>query len=251
MGKNDKRKLPRARVAFEGPLGVQEASAVARLPSGRFLVVDDEKGVFRYRLPQPGDSPDPELLESARGLADLEGICLDDRGTTAWVLAERDGGLWKHAVDGDDLGPGRRVGQLPRLNKRKNHGWEGIAHAGAGTLRAEPTLVAVHQTKPRRIGLFDPDTLRQRGLFRLPKDARKTLDELNDITVSGDGFLVVVSGKAGIVAELRLAGDELELTRAQRVDHDDDDVPEGITFDADGHLWLVTDGGGWLRQISL
>lgn len=246
MGKSKKRKLPRARVASEHALGIQEASAVARLSTGGFLVVDDEKGVFRYDRA----SGEAELLDAARGLADLEGICLDGEGVTAWVLAERDGSVWRHPVRDDDLGPGERVGSLPSLNKRKNHGWEGIAYAQAGTLAPEPTLVAVHQTKPRCIGLFDPETLRERQLLSLPKEAKKVLGELNDVTVSADGSLVVVSGKAGVVAELKIARDALELCRAVRIDRDDDDVPEGITFDGEGHLWLVTDGGGWLRQIA-
>ena len=153
MGKKQKRRLPRARVAAEQTLGVQEASAVARLPSGGFLVVDDEKGIFRCTLAaSTDDEAEPELLDAARGLSDLEGICLDDRGESAWVLAERDGAVWKHAVQADRLGPGSRVGTLPRLNERKNHGWEGIAYAPAGVLASDATLVAVHQTKPRRVG---------------------------------------------------------------------------------------------------
>ncbi|HHH27001.1 MAG TPA: hypothetical protein ENK57_01450 [Polyangiaceae bacterium] len=249
MGKKRKKtKLPRARVSVEHALGVQEASAVARLPSGRFLVVDDEKGVFRCSL-GTGESADAELLEAARGLSDLEGICLDGEGTTAWLLAERDGAVWKHAVEDDDLRPGRRVGTLPNLNKRKNHGWEGVGFAPAGSVAPAATLVAVHQTKPRCLGLFDVETLRPQRLLHLPKDAKKTLGELNDVTVSRDGFLVVVSGKAGVVAELKVADDALEIGRVARIEHDDD-VPEGITFDAEGRLWIVTDGRGWLREIA-
>ena len=46
-------------------------------------------------------------------------------------------------------------------------------------------------------------------------------------------------------------GEQLELGRTFRVDHHDGDVPEGVTYDSEGRLWLVTDGEGWLRELSL
>ena len=117
---------------------------------------------------------------------------------------------------------------------------------------SEPArLVAVHQTGPRRIGIFDLEALSPQALLRLPKDARKLLGDLNDVAVSATGRLFVLSGKTGILAELELDGVQLELVRTYKVANNKNDVPEGITFDRQGRLWLVTDGEGHARQLEL
>jgi uncharacterized protein YjiK len=247
MGKKNKASHPRARVLQEHALGVQEASGVARLADGDLLVVDDEHGVFRCPI---GGSP--RNLEVARGLKDLEGICISSDGATAWLLSERDGGIWKHAIVDGELLDGTRVGELPRQSSRKNQGWEGIAYAAPGVLGQAATLVAVHQKKPRAVGLFDADTLAERRIIPLDKRSKKALGDLNDVAVNpDDGRLLVVSGKKGMLAELSVEQDGLVVHRLFRVEHDDDDVPEGVTYDGEGRLWLVTDGKGWLRELSL
>lgn len=234
-----------ARITAESPIGVQEASAVAPLGNGTFLVVDDEHGIFRCR---PDEDAVP--LDAGRGLSDLEGICVG--GSNVYVLAERDGSVWRFSLTGGDLTEGERLGKLPRLNKRKNQGWEGIYYAPKGVLGEAEELVAVHQVSPRRIAFFDASTLGERVSMRLPKKARKALGDLNDVAIHPDTHhLFVVSGKAGVLGELRVVDDELELIRIYPLETERDDVPEGITFDDDGQLWIVTDGEGMLREMKL
>jgi uncharacterized protein YjiK len=241
-----KRAIKGLRVLQQHPLGVQEASGVAVLDEDTFLVVDDEAGIFRCVL---GD--DPVQLDVGRALSDLEGICLSPDGAFAFVLAERDGSVWRFHLKDGELGDGDRLGKLPKLNDEKNQGWEGIAFAAAGTFSESAELVAVHQVGPRRVGFFDPETLEPRQLLRLPKRARKRLGDLNDLAIDPrSSNLLVLSGKAGRIAELRVNGDELELLQTAAVDTAKSDVPEGLTFDANGGLWLVTDGEGMLRQLD-
>jgi uncharacterized protein YjiK len=234
-------------VVQQEPLGVQEASAVAPLGGGRFLVVDDEAGVFRCAVGEQ-----PVALEAGGGLRDLEGACIAPGGLSAYLLSERDGSLWRFTLEGDDLGEGERVGRLPRLSKKKNQGWEGIAIAPVGLWNERDELVAVHQTKPRTVAVIDLETLEPRLLARLPKAARKALGDLNDVTVDlRHGHILVLSGKAGRIAQLAFDGDELQLVRLYKIESGRNDVPEGMSMDGDGRLWLVTDGGGWLREYSL
>ncbi len=236
-----------ARVARERPLGVQEASGVAHLGGDQFLVIDDEHGVFRC-----SPDSDPVPLDAARGFADLEGICVDEGGRHAYVLAERDGSVWRFGLADGDLTEGKRLGKLPRLNKKKNQGWEGIAFARAGTLSERAELVAVHQVGPRRVGFFDAETLHERATLALPKDARRALGDLNDVTLHPTHpHLFVVSGKAGRLAELAVRGDALELVRLYPLETAQYDVPEGVTFGTDGRLFVVTDGEGMLRELEL
>ena len=63
--------------------------------------------------------------------------------------------------------------------------------------------------------------------------------------------VLVLSGKAGCIGELRVVDDALELVRTYPIATAKSDVPEGIAFDPQGGLWLVTDGEGMLRQIRL
>jgi uncharacterized protein YjiK len=234
------------RLVHERPLGVQEASGVVALAGGTFLVVDDEAGIFRCA---PDD--DPVQLDVGMGLSDLEGICVSADGSVAYVLAERDGSVWRFELD-PELGDGDRLGKLPKLGKKKNQGWEGIAFAKAGTFSDDDELVGVHQVSPRRVGFFDAETLRPRLTLRMPKRARKQLGDLNDVAIHpGTSHLFVLSGKEGCIGELSVSDDALELVQLYPVDTAKDDVPEGLTFDSDGRLWLVTDGEGMLRELKL
>ena len=244
MGKSPEGTL---RLVHERPIGVQEASAIAVIAEGTFLVVDDEAGVFRC-MP---DS-DPVQLDVGTALSDLEGICVNGDRTFAFVLGERDGSVWRFGLAGGRLGEGERLGKLPKLAKKKNQGWEGIAFAEAGTFSDHDELVGVHQAGPRRVGLFDARTLRPRLTLRLPKRARKRLGDLNDVAIEPTtSHLFVLSGREGRIGELRLDDDSLELVQIYPVDTARDDVPEGLTFDSDGRLWLVTDGEGMLRELKL
>ncbi|MBW2456910.1 MAG: SdiA-regulated domain-containing protein [Deltaproteobacteria bacterium] len=196
-------------VVSQRPLGVQEASGVAHLGGDRFLVVDDESGIFR--CPIDGEATQ---LAAGQGLRDLEGVCVTPDGSHAYVLSERDGSLWRFALADGELGDGKRVGRLPRLSKKKNQGWEGITIAPAGLWSDQDELVAVHQSKPRCVAVLDPVSLEPRVTAGLPKAARKRLGDLNDVTVDPHhGHVLVLSGKAGMIGELAFEGEQLRLLR--------------------------------------
>lgn len=244
--RRDKLKYGRVRLKAERPLGVQEASGLASIGDGSFFVVDDEHGIFRC-MP----NGDPEQLNVGKGMADLEGITITPDGKHAYLLSECDGSVWRFGIDGGDLCDGERLGNLPRLSKEKNHGWEGIAFAAAGTFVERMEVVTAHQVNPRCIGLFDAETLEQRAVIRLPKEARKAIGELNDIAVYVDGRILLLSGKNGRIAEMRLEDEDLSLVRVYRVETSKHNVPEGISIDAKGNVWICTDGKGMLRQLEL
>jgi uncharacterized protein YjiK len=227
-------------------LGVREASGLAHLGDGSFFVVDDGQGIFHC-------APDGRSvqLDAGSDLVDLEGITITHDGMFACVLSEDDGSVWRFRIDGNDLRDGERLGALVQLSENKNRGWEGVAYAPAGALDSHELLVAAHQAKPRRVGLFDAETLEQRALLRLPKDAREAIGKLNDIAVDGNGRILLLSGKRGHIAEMRLEGEALALVRVYVIETSKQDVPEGISIDSESRVWVCTDGMGMLHQIEL
>lgn len=242
-----KRSQGTAELVSQQRLGVAEASAVAALDDDTFLVVSDELGLCLCR---PGR--DPVRVPTLERLEDLEGVCMHADRSAVYALAERGGIVWRFPFAAGTLGAGEQLGALPHIGHGKNQGWEGIDHVAAGVLGEADTLVAVHQTGPRRIGLFDRQTLAPRALLKLPKQAKRVLDDLNDVTVDpATHHLFVLSGKAGWIAELQLVEGELDLVCTYPVDTAKRDVPEGITFDRRGRLWVVTDGKGMLRELRL
>ena len=227
-------------------LGVAEASGVAPLPDGRFLIVDDEIGL--HLCTREGDAR--PLAPSIRG--DLEGVCMAADGRTVYVLCERRGTVWQATLDDGQLRDVRTLGNLPDIGKR-NRGWEGICCA-TSHWHGGPALLAVHQRKPRVIGLFSLPHLIEVAQLSLPKGKklRKALGDFNDVAVHPhSGHMFVLSGRKGQVAELTRRWGKLQVERLWRVDTSGRDVPEGLGFDAQGRLWLVTDGRGTLRQLQL
>ena len=95
--------------------------------------------------------------------------------------------------------------------------------------------------------LFADDLARR---LRQP-DHRALLQCLGIEQADAGGRILVLSGKRGYIAEMRLEDRELLLVRVYRIETSKRDVPEGICIDARGHVWICTDGKGMLRQYEL
>ena len=239
-------RLPRLHSEQEFRLGVPEASGVAPLADGRFLVADDELGL--HLCTRDGDAR--PLSPRIRG--DLEGVCIAPDGKTVCVLCEKRGTVWLAELDNDELSQVRTLGTLPRLGER-NRGWEGICFATHHWYSGR-ALLASHQRNPQLLGLFALPNLAEVARFELPKHKRlrKSLRDLNDLAIHpSSGHVFVLSGRGGMVAELALVEGTLQVVKLWRVETDKRAVPEGLGFDQQGRLWLVTDGQGRLRQLRV
>lgn len=53
------------------------------------------------------------------------------------------------------------------------------------------------------------------------------------------------------MADMRFAGGELSLAGIYRFKSSKNDVPEGISIDAAGRVWVCTDGKGLLHEVEL
>ncbi len=234
-------------------LAVPQASGVAVLGGGLFLVVDDDRGVYLA-----GERGGAELIASRddhRELRDLEGICIAPDGS-AWVLSERTSAVLSLSVErsGSDvtLGVPTLVGSIEHIARKSNKGWEGIAIWPGQPAR----VLACHEAKPKRVGVFALDTLATEAMLSFPKDLRKAMPDVSDLTVDPQtGHLLLLSDEAACLSEveIQLEGgvpEGLRLLSVTELDLGKKEKAEGLCFDEAGTLWLVTDGDPHLRALA-
>lgn len=236
-------------------LPFKEISAVVALPNGFFLLAHDEDGIYRW---SPGTSP---RLLRGRGddssLGDLEGLCMDEDGTV-YAVAEGDGTvIAMPLIDSalPTLGVPVRVGEVARLGKKENKGWEGCAvlpgrFRGDGVAR----LIMAHEGKPRAIGVFALSDLDALTTIELDALLDGVLDDLSDIAVCPEtGNIFLLSDESESIAELTLSEDDetLTLLGSAPLAVAEGAKPEGVAFTPEGELVVVTDASAELLRFSV
>ncbi len=220
-------------------LPVKGASAVTTSRAG-LLLVEDDLGIYRLRGSTATLWAGPDLHPA---LADLEGVTANDAGDVVWALSEEHATLVE--IHAGTRGPRvRRTAVLERPGSTKNKGFEGIAWLAP---RLSPTgrtaLVAVHEHQPRRVCMFDQRTLALTHDLRLPREAKRVLDDLADVAVDPvSGLLVLLSEESRRLAIMRLVADGLQLVQSYDLPLEDGERPEGLAFLTRTRLAVVTEG---------
>ena len=236
---------PHHRVRLEVP----HASGLVVLDATTLLVVDDDRGICVADA-----SGHAELISSNKRYAcleDLEGICLDaDRGRVL-VVSEKSGDVIALALTREDgafsLGEPSRIGALESIGKKSNKGWEGLACVPSDRLGASAFLVAVHESKPRRVGLFSLPHLENVAVLKLPKGAKDELKDLSDVEYMSDrDSVLLLSDASSAVVEVKLrcgeSGWSFDVVAKYGLEVGAKEKPEGLCIGPDGVLWMVTDG---------
>jgi hypothetical protein len=223
-----------------------EASALVALAGGRFVVADDARGVV--------------LVEGGAArvvvgdLEGLEGLCRV--GAEVVAVREDDGAVFCFVPTvGDEA---RQIGVLPRppwAKGKKNKGYEGLAFWPPGlSCDGQAHLLAVHEDKPRALAVLAWPSLVPEGFVALDGALAALLPDLADVAVApGSGEVWIVTDEGGQIARTRLEGlgGPLALLGVVELPLDDDEKPEGLAFDDDGHAWIVTDETGRLLRLAL
>ena len=103
--------------------------------------------------------------------------------------------------------------------------------------------MAVHEGKPRRVGVFALPGLVQTHDLRLPGAARDALADLADVAVdSVTGLLVLLSQESRTLAVCAVEHDALVLQHCVGVRVRGDARPEGVAFVSRARLIVVTEG---------
>lgn len=236
----------RMRLLEEGKLSVKSASAIAPLGDGLALVVDDDAGIF---LADPAGGA--RLLrgrEDAKGLGDLEGLCLSADGATAYAVSEKKGQVFALAVQRDgravSLGEPELLGRVERLGDNKKRGWEGAAFLPAGELEGHgDCLLVVHEDEPMAMGIYALPGLDEVAITPLDGPFAERMGDAADVAVCPvTGHVFLLSDESQRIVEARLYPDgSLALLGSFDLDLHPDEKPEGIAFESGDRLVLVTD----------
>jgi SdiA-regulated len=235
------RRLPRITL-HQGrtrPLPIPGASAVATAPGVMFLAEDDD-GIYKL---QPGRCA---LWAGPRvhpALGDLEGLAMDERRGLIWALAEESGEVVELPI-ASRRRVARVLGRLPRPGRKANKGFEGLAYLPA---RVSPnrraSLVAAHEGKPRRVAVFALPDLEETHHFKLPRDAKRALDDLADVTIDPvTGAVLLLSEESRRIGVFRIDDGALVLDDLVDVQVERKARPEGLDFVTRSRLVVVTEG---------
>ncbi len=237
-------------------LGVKSASAIAPLGGGLALVVDDDEGIFLADA--AGGATLLRGRDDAKGLGDLEGLCLSDDGSTAFAVSEKKGQVFALAVERGgktaSLGEPELLGRVERPGDDKKRGWEGAAYLPTGALPGQGACLAlVHEDKPMALGIFTLPALDEVALIPLEGRFAEWMGDASDVTVCpATGNLFLLSDQSRRIVEARLGpGPTLDPLGMFDLDLSPDEKPEGIAFESDTRLVVVTDDASRLLRFSV
>lgn len=239
---------------------IEEPSGVAVLPARLgLLVVDDEVGLRQVDLPRgrhAGVTSHEVLVGGRRRIfRNAEGIARDAATRSILVLLER-GTIFELRLERAGrplrLSEPTKLGRLPKL-KRSGHGWEGLSVLPAARAPDRRTrILAVHERKPRCLGIFARATLDLETTLALPASLGSgRIRDLSDVTIDPEtGHVLLLSDEscALFAFELRRRGRAWRLefvahTPLPEREAGDRLQPEGLDFDRGGNLWIACDRG--------
>ncbi|MBK7976662.1 MAG: hypothetical protein IPK07_26475 [Deltaproteobacteria bacterium] len=106
---------------------LEEPSAIALLPDGFLLLVDDESGLHEARRPKAAETEVRTQAVAGGAFANAEGLAFDPTSGSVFTLIE-DGSLWRQTIR--RAGAGVELG--PTVNAGSSRSWETRSRDGRG-----------------------------------------------------------------------------------------------------------------------
>ena len=184
-----------------------------------------------------------------------EGIAHDPARRSVLVLLER-GTIFELRLERTPalgLAEPCEIGRLPRLRRGSGRGWEGLCVLPAATAPGRRAwILAVHERKPRLLGIFARETLEVEAQLAVPATLGPgRIRDLSDVTIDPEtGHVLLLSDEscALFAFELQCRGGRWRLEFVARTPlpecgTGDRLQPEGLDFDRGGNLWIACDRG--------
>lgn len=240
---------------------VNEASDVVALPNGAFAIVGDRSD----RLTVVGPSGQPKAIELPglkNGKSQLEGVAYDPRRHHLFVAREESREILRYEWD-------PASGKAPKLEKTfaapttpdepKNKGIEGLVYLDAAVSpTGKAQLLIASEGNPRRLMLADDGGGGTPLKVKLEREVFSVCRDFSAVAVDPKtGDIFISSDESATVAQVRLVrdGDSIKGRLVQsfplRTSKDKAlERVEGLTFDDQGNLFVLTENDGDLRQLS-
>jgi uncharacterized protein YjiK len=238
---------------------VAEASDVAALPGGRFVVVSDTSDTAQV-VNVDGSLTPVKLPGIPDGDSQLEGVAYDPVRKHLLVVREEAHELRRYEWDPDSKRP-------PKLEKvfsldyqgPKNKGFEGIAYLRADqSPQKVPQLLLAKEGQPRELWLHDDGGRETKSKVELEKEVFTACKDFSAVAVDPlTGHIFISSDESATCVQVRLVRDGQkvrgELVQAFPLRDEAGKAlkrVEGLTFDQDGNLYVLTENDGLLRRLK-
>lgn len=240
--------------------GMPEASDVAALPGGRFIVVGDRRDAACI-VDASGKKALLELPGLKNGKSQLEGVAYDPVRKHLFVSREESRELLRYEWDAT------KQGAQPVLEKTidlgaggpANKGIEGLAYLPQSVSpTGEPQLLLAREGKPRELSLIGDGGKGKPLPIKLEKEVLAVCRDFSAATVDPrTGHVFVSSDESATVAQVRLVrdGDKVRGQLVQAIPmRGPKDKPlariEGLSFNERGDLFVLTENDGKLHQLT-
>lgn len=239
-------------------LDIKEASDVVALPGGRFAVVGDRSDAVRL-VEADGTVSKLRLPDLRNGKSQLEGVAFDPKRNHLFVVREESRTLLRYEWNPERDRP-------PRLEKAfdldprgpKNKGIEGVAYLPAElSPTGNPQLLLAKEGQPRSLTLRDDGGGGKDLPVVLEAQVRSVCKDFSAVAVDPKtGHIFLSSDESSTVAQVRLVrdGDKVRGQLVQSIPLRHGDKPlkrvEGLTFDAKGNLYVLTENDGALHRLN-
>lgn len=250
-----------ARFELSGSLktGMTEASDVAALPGGRFIVVGDKKD-SAVIVGADGKRTELDLPGLKNGMSQLEGVTYDPVRHHLFVSREESRELLRYEWDASKKA-------APVLEKTisldgggpSNKGVEGIAYVpGEVSPTGQPQLLLAKEGKPRELSMIGDGGKGKPLPVKLEREVLAVCRDFSAVTVDPKtGHMFLSSDESATVAQIKLVrdGDKIIGKLVQSFPLRDEkgktlDRVEGLSFNEKGDLFVLTENDGKLHQLS-